>query len=103
MSELNKEYPKNPKVRDCVIVTMEAHCGCIYNIRCQWNGKYWMYISDQWCKPHGSYGKLIEVKIDDGKPLSQAPQNPILKILDYEKDTNGRIPAGMMRSLTGTR
>ncbi len=105
MTNPNKEYPKSPKRAECIIVTKKAHCGCVYDIRCQWNGQYWMYISDQWCKPHGSHGmELVEVKADDGKPRAAAPENPIVKILDYEQDTNnGHIPLGLISALAGRR
>ena len=97
----SKEFPKNPQVGDCVIVVKKARCGCTYDIRCQWDGRMWAYVSDQWCKPHGSHGRLVEVKADDGKPRAAAPENPLVKILDYERDTNGgRVPLDVMRALT---
>lgn len=101
MKDPNKKFPKNPKSGDCVIVTMKAHCGCVYDIRCRWNGVMWAYISDQWCKQHGSYGRLVEVKMNGDKPRSAAPENPLVKILDYERDTNGgHVPLDVMLSLT---
>ncbi len=98
---MNKDFPNNPQNGDSVIATKKAHCGCIYDVRCQWDGRMWAFVSDQWCKPHGSYGETIEVKPDDKKPRAAALENPLVKLLDYEKDTNGgHVSLDVMRTLT---
>lgn len=103
MSTSSKEYPKNPKDGDLIIVTRKASpCECVYDIRCRWSKsmRSWMYISEQWCKQHGTYGdELLGVRVDDGTPLAGPPKNPIVAILDYERDTNGgHVPLDVMRA-----
>lgn len=75
----NTTPPKSPKYGDCCIMAHKAVCGCVYDVRCKWNGQYWLYVSDQWCKPHGFHGSVIEVKPDNGTALATAPENPLAK------------------------
>lgn len=100
----NLELPKNPQVGDCILTTKKALCGCVYDIRCRWDGRMWAYISSPFCTPHGSHGmELVGVKADEGQRLAAPPRNVLGEMLDLEKSMGGgRVSASVVRTLTRT-
>lgn len=93
------EFPKDPQVGDYVIATYKAHCGCVYDIRCCWNGRHWLYVSSPWCTPHGSHGtERVGVRANDGARLAETPRNPIVELLDYERDASGRVSLDVLKA-----
>jgi hypothetical protein len=99
---MTTKFPEKPKVGDRVLVFRKAECGCVYDILCQWDGRLWAYISDQWCPPHGNYGwKVVKVLPYNGELMHPQKESMLEKVVKYEEDTNGgHIPLATMQILS---